>query len=117
MLKVAAERIRNTLRASDVVSRRGGDEFAVLLCDVDTALAAKIAEALVAALSAPYPEVRSKVSASIGIAMFPRSGVTLEELLQEADEFLYAAKDAGKGRVAGDGTRTTKAFRLQRIAA
>ncbi len=103
VLKIAAERIRRALRVSDVVSRRGGDEFSVLLCDVDAALAAKIGRKLVTELAVPYPNVQASVSASIGIAMFPQSGGTPEELLQCADEFLYAAKHAGKCRVAGDG--------------
>ena len=102
VLKVAAERIRRTIRESDVVSRRGGDEFTVLLGDVDPILTDQIAEKLVHALGAPYPDVLPAVSASIGIALFPEAGPALDDLLARADGALYEAKKAGKGRVAGD---------------
>ena len=101
VLRTAAARIRQAVRTSDVVSRRGGDEFAVLLCDVDPSLAAKIGDDLVAALAAPYADVSSPVSASIGIALFPDAGLTLDELLERADGALYDAKKAGKRRLAG----------------
>lgn len=101
VLKIAAQRILGALRDSDVAARLGGDEFAVLLIgDMDTARI--VATKLVEALSAPYPNVRPTVTASIGIAVYPQSGKDASVLLKRADAALYAAKTAGKRRVAID---------------
>ena len=102
VLKTVADRIMGLVRGSDVVSRRGGDEFAVMLVDVDGAKTRHIAEKLLDALSAPYPGIEPSVSASIGVARYPHDATTLQDLLERADEALYAAKDAGKRRVTGD---------------
>ena len=102
VLKAVADRITGLIRGSDVVSRRGGDEFSVMLVDVDGARTRQIAEKLLAALAMPYPGVDPAVSASIGVARYPHDATTLQELLERADEALYAAKHAGKRRVAGD---------------
>jgi len=102
VLKRVADRITSSIRGSDVVSRRGGDEFSVLLVDVDGIKTRHIAEKLVAALSLPYPGVDVPVSASIGVARYPHEASTLQELLERADEALYEAKNAGKRRVVGD---------------
>ncbi len=102
VLLAVAARITGLLRASDVVSRRGGDEFSVLLVDVDGLKTRHIAEKLLAALSEPYPDVVPPVSASIGVARYPRDATILAELLERADEALYAAKAGGKRRVVVD---------------
>ena len=102
VLRAVATRITGLLRASDVVSRRGGDEFSALLVDVDGNRTRHIAEKLLAALSEPYPDIVPPVSASIGVARYPRDATTLMELLERADEALYAAKAAGKRRVVID---------------
>ena len=102
VLREVADRIMGLVRGSDVVSRRGGDEFSVMLVDVDGAKTRRIAEKLLDALSAPYPGVGPAVSASIGVARDPHDATTLNDLLGRADEALYAAKDAGKRRVTGD---------------
>jgi len=102
VLQTAAERIRLAIRGADVVSRRGGDEFTVLLNNVDHLLTQRIGNKLVASLAEPYPGVEPVVSASIGVALYPESGTTLVELLERADRALYRAKEAGKRRLAGD---------------
>ncbi len=102
VLKTVADRIMGLVRGSDVVSRRGGDEFSVMLVDVDGARTRHIAEKLLDALSQPYPGVEPQVSASIGVARYPHDATTLHDLLERADEALYAAKDGGKRRVIGD---------------
>ena len=61
-----------------------------------------VAEALVESLSLPYPNIRVAVSASVGIAVFPKSGTTMLQLLERADVALYQAKGQGKRRVALD---------------
>jgi diguanylate cyclase (GGDEF)-like protein len=102
VLTTAAERIRQAIRGADVVSRRGGDEFTVLLNNVDQLLTQRIGNKLVTALAKSYPGIDPAVSASIGVAVFPDSGTTLAELLERADQALYQAKKAGKRCLAGD---------------
>ena len=81
-------------------ARIAGDEFAVLLGDTNLAGAQVIAHKLLAVLAAPYADVASPLSASIGIADFPESGVIVPALFDSADGALYQAKRAGKGRAA-----------------
>ena len=102
VLKVVAERILQGIRGADVVSRRGGDEFTVLLINVDQMLTQRIAGKLVASLALPYPGVATDVSASIGVALYPDSGEAVAVLLERADRALYEAKKSGKRRMAGD---------------
>lgn len=102
VLKEAADRMARAIRVSDVAARLGGDEFAVLLMGADRGNAQAVAEALVESLSLPYPKIRVAVSASVGIAVFPQSGVTMLQLLERADMALYRAKGLGKRRVASD---------------
>lgn len=81
------------LRAQDTVARLGGDEFCILAPDTDpegvAALAARITRA-VAQASAGIEVVR----ASVGVALFPRDGRSVEDLLHAADQRLFAAKRA-----------------------
>lgn len=102
VLKEAATRMARAVRVSDVAARLGGDEFAVLLLGASAENARPVAEALVESLSMPYPDVDVAVSASVGIAVYPYSGMTLRQLLDRADAALYKAKGDGKRRVASD---------------
>ena len=79
---VDADRMARAIRVSDVAARLGGDEFAVLLMGVGQENAQIVAEALVEGLSLPYPGVRVAVSASVGIAVYPHSGITMLQLLE-----------------------------------
>lgn len=102
VLKEAADRMARAIRVSDVAARLGGDEFAVLLMGGRQEQAQPVAEALVESLSLPYPGIRVAVSASVGIAVYPDSGITMLQLLERADVALYKAKGEGKRRVASD---------------
>lgn len=99
MLRVIAERIRSVLREGDTIARMGGDEFTVLLSDLEHAEdAAKIAQQLLEAVAQP---VRAEghqlyVTTSIGIAMHPGDGDTAELLLKNADTAMYRAKELGR---------------------
>ena len=84
VLKIAAERMSATLRATDIVARFGGDEFVVLLDGADADTARDVARKLNQALAEPYPGILSSVTASIGIACFPQDGRHLA-LLAQAD--------------------------------
>jgi len=84
------------------VARLGGDEFAVLLPGADPATAELLARGLLSSLCAPYQladERRTRIGASVGIALSPPHGHDGETLLSRADIALYAAKAAGRGTV------------------
>lgn len=96
LLQAVAERIETSLRASDAAARMGGDEFSVLLVNAKEGEACDTARRLLECLAEPYPGVTTRISASIGIAVFPDAGSNLAELLEKADRALYAAKHSGR---------------------
>ena len=92
-----------TVRASDVIGRYGGEEFGVVLRRTDRAgvgvLTQKLRQAL-AAEPAPIGEGRTfPVRVSMGVACYPADGLTAAALAQQADQALYRAKRAGRDRV------------------
>ena len=94
-LLAIADRLRCTIRRSDLVARLGGDEFAVIATEAGgRGPMARLARRLTAALSAPIGlgEVVKSVGVSIGVAFHPGDGETTEQLLTRADEALYSAK-------------------------
>lgn len=100
LLREVARRLRAVARASDTVARVGGDEFVVMqLGGAQPAGAARLAEAIIAALGCPAQlgsfEVR--IGVSIGIAVAAADVPTPRELIRRADVALYAAKAAGRG--------------------
>ena len=101
LLRKVGERMEKTLRAGDTAARFGGDEFLVLLADVQQAVdAAKVANNLLKALAKPM-EISDKeisISASIGIAFYPVDATESHTLLQAADTALYQAKAQGRNR-------------------
>jgi diguanylate cyclase (GGDEF)-like protein/PAS domain S-box-containing protein len=101
VLRGVGERLRATLRESDTVARFGGDEFVVLQPIVDgPADAADLARKIVAELQTPLRvgEIERDVRISVGIALYPQDGHTIEVLMDLADRALYAAKRAGRNR-------------------
>ena len=99
LIKQVAERIQQATRATDVVSRLGGDEFTVLLNDVtDDIHASIIAKNILARLAQPYVLQGHEVyaSASIGITICPTDGEDANTLLKNADMAMYEAKDQGR---------------------
>jgi diguanylate cyclase (GGDEF)-like protein len=99
LLKELAVRLRNNLRKEDLVARFGGDEFVILVEDViDGANAAAIAEKLFDSFAEEFDLLESglTVSPSIGIALYPENGETIEALLKNADAAMYEAKAAGR---------------------
>lgn len=102
VLVTLAERIRSVLRASDIVCRMGGDEFVLLLTDInDRQFAARVAEKLRIAITAPvtiqtgdvYNTQTINVGVSIGISLYPDDDTDLESLLVAADQAMYRAKN------------------------
>ncbi len=102
LLVEAARRLKSVVRGSDPVVRLGGDEFTVLLEQIENREDVdRVARHILQALGAPYElEAGStdQVSASIGISLFPEDGSDPETLLKHADIAMYAAKAAGKSR-------------------
>ena len=96
LLLLVSQRLKATTRDSDVVARLGGDEFAVVISDIkDVSSATRAADRILEALAAPYP--MGQVSASIGIALSPTNGDSVEALVKAADKAMYEAKQRGPG--------------------
>ena len=95
-----ARRIRGNIRASDMVARLGGDEFFVLLDDVrDARTVEPVAQKLLDGLLQSYELEGAgsvRVSASIGVSVFPEDAADAAALIKNSDKAMYAAKEAGK---------------------
>jgi diguanylate cyclase (GGDEF)-like protein len=93
-----SKRLREALREDDMVARLGGDEFIFVLEQVEAPDAAAVARKLIDLIEQPYRIGAHdlKVSASIGIALYPADGHDLETLLQSADAAMYQVKRAGR---------------------
>lgn len=95
MLRIVAARLARTVRADDMVSRVGGDEFACLLADVPSReqlsyLACKMFDAVGAPMK--IGQLKLTIHASIGISICPSDGASAEALVKSADEAMYHAK-------------------------
>jgi len=94
-----AERLRANLRASDLVARLGGDEFLVVLEEVtETSPVETVARKLLTEVARPYllGGREARVTASIGISVYPDDATDALALMKHADTAMYAAKQAGK---------------------
>jgi diguanylate cyclase (GGDEF)-like protein len=102
LLVAVAERIRVALRHADTVARIGGDEFVILINELEDAhIATKLAQKLVETLAHPFV-LRGQaihISASIGVAIYPMDGVDPQILLMHADQAMYRAKCCGGNQV------------------
>jgi diguanylate cyclase (GGDEF)-like protein len=99
MLKEIAFRLMACVRGSDTVSRQGGDEFLILLCDLDsvegaTPVVLKILQSLRLPILVNDHELLT--SASLGIAVYPDDGLDFDTLLKKADVAMYKAKEQGR---------------------
>ena len=99
LLQIVAKRLESTIRDGDTVSRFGGDEFAVLLIDIDriediVRIAKKILNLFLAPIQLEGHEFY--ITTSIGISVCPSDGQGAEELLQNADTAMYRAKEHGR---------------------
>ncbi|QDZ27853.1 bifunctional diguanylate cyclase/phosphodiesterase [Noviherbaspirillum sp. UKPF54] len=99
LLRELAARIQSRMRGEDVITRIGGDEFVILLPQVDERrLPHTVAADLIHLIGKPVnvDGIELTVEACIGISLFPSDGETLNELLRRADAAMYAAKDSGR---------------------
>lgn len=94
VLKRVADRLEKCVRASDMVSRFGGDEFVILAYDCSKPQAKLLAERLVRTIEEPIKvrDLTFELSASAGVASFPEDSGELAELMRLSDERLYMAK-------------------------
>jgi diguanylate cyclase (GGDEF)-like protein len=99
VLRIAAARLRKSLRSRDIVGRPGGDEFVALVPDVTADVADKLATRLTEALEEPYTvgDAAIACAASIGLALYPSNANTLTGLMREADRAMYRAKARCRG--------------------
>ncbi|MGC1147385.1 EAL domain-containing protein [Pantoea agglomerans] len=100
LIIAVAQRLSNIVRASDTVGRIGGDEFIVVMPDVDNiGQVQSLAQRIIDELSEPFTLFGSDVwsGASIGLALAPKDGVDRLELMRKADIALYEAKSGGRG--------------------
>ncbi|MGD2117032.1 MAG: EAL domain-containing protein [Chromatiales bacterium] len=101
LLRVVADRLQKIIRNTDEFARLGGDEFAILLPETHTIGAVRMAEKIhetLAQISLPANGYVHKISASIGIVIFPDHGSSVPELLAHGDIAMYQAKDSGLGQ-------------------
>ncbi|WP_151446667.1 putative bifunctional diguanylate cyclase/phosphodiesterase [Lacisediminimonas profundi] len=99
VLRIVAQRVSHTVRADDVLSRVGGDEFAIIVRDIpDVQLAERVAQKFLEALAAPVfiGGTEIFISASIGISVCPDDATDMQDLLKYADSAMYHAKNSGK---------------------
>jgi diguanylate cyclase (GGDEF)-like protein/PAS domain S-box-containing protein len=98
LLKAVAQRLSECVRESDTVARMGGDEFTVLLPDLQShGHAANIARQIIQTLSQPFPfeTVTCRIGVSIGISCFPEDGEESDRIISCADAAMYRVKNAG----------------------
>ncbi|MFB2773457.1 EAL domain-containing protein [Pelatocladus sp. BLCC-F211] len=99
LLQCVAQRLQQSLRAGDIVARWGGDEFIILLPDVNYVdEVAQVAERILQELETAFniEDNELYISASLGIALFDDHSPDVETLIQHADVALYHAKDEGR---------------------
>jgi diguanylate cyclase (GGDEF)-like protein len=101
LLKQVADRLRRSIEVECEIGRLGGDEFQVMIPDLDDrGELGEIAMKIITMLRQPYPleEGRAIIGCSVGIAVAPHDGVTIDEVVRSADLALYAAKNGGRGQ-------------------
>ncbi len=100
VLAAVGSMLAATIRTSDFAGRNGGEEFVVLLPETDSDEALEVAQKLRQAIaSITIPELGRPITASLGVAAFPRDATDSSTLLRQADRLLYAAKANGRNRV------------------
>ena len=96
LLKMVSNRLRDTLRKTDYISRIGGDEFIILLTNPTDIYPNMVAKKILEDLSRPYSiekRIIDFITPSIGISIFPKDGGDVKTLINCADEAMYKAKE------------------------
>ena len=102
LLSVLSRRMTQVLREGDTLARLGGDEFVAILVDLpDISISVPILDRLIEVAAQPVPigDALCEVSASIGVSYYPQGeDIDADQLLRQADQAMYRAKQAGKNR-------------------
>lgn len=104
LLKEVALRIESCIRKADTVARLGGDEFTVILSELhDASFAGKVAHNILSRLAEPFlldakQSTPMKITASVGIALYPSQAADANTLLKNADHAMYTAKKLGRNQ-------------------
>ncbi|ERX00607.1 hypothetical protein Q078_01872 [Pseudomonas aeruginosa BL24] len=102
LLSVLSRRMTQVLREGDTLARLGGDEFVAVLVDLpDISISVPILDRLIEVAAQPVPigDALCEVSASIGVSYYPQGeDIDADQLLRQADQAMYRAKQAGKNR-------------------
>jgi diguanylate cyclase (GGDEF)-like protein len=117
LLIVVSLRMKDALREGDSLARIGGDEFVAVLADLSSVEDCEpVLERLLLAASAPVKvgNVELKVSASIGVTLYPQDNVSADQLMRHADQAMYVAKESGKNRYHLFDTVQDDAIKVQR---
>jgi diguanylate cyclase (GGDEF)-like protein/PAS domain S-box-containing protein len=108
LLRRIAVRLRGVVRSSDLIARQGGDEFLILLTDLETdprlsaeAVAKQVEQALLEPFS--IADAEFEIGSSIGISIYPHDANDADTLLRHADAAMYEVKQAGRGGIASYG--------------
>lgn len=107
LLKVVANRINENIRQEDIAARMGGDEFVIIITELETSIGLasydvkKFAEKLKQSLSAPCQinEREIHITPSVGIAIFPGTAEDPGEILKQADAAMYRSKNTGRNKI------------------
>lgn len=107
LLKLVSQRITDSLRQEDSVARMGGDEFIIILTELDEMIelaadkAREIAEEISYCISCPC-QIEGRelcITPSIGVSLFPKPGIKSGDILKQADTAMYRAKAAGRNEI------------------
>ena len=101
VLKGVVENIKNSIRVEDTFARIGGDEFALILDNVENdEYIDNLAKKIINTATQPikYDDLELKIGCSVGISKYPNNAKTKEELIKNADKAMYIAKKSGKSR-------------------
>lgn len=105
-----AEILRDSVRSTDVVARRGGDEFSIIMHNIDVASAAAKVQVMIDRIKAfgvDYNDTRLTVTMSVGMVQYPQEDKGADHLIMSADLAMYRAKDMGRNRLFVDATDAT----------
>ena len=100
LLEVVGARLQRVVRSVDILARIGGDEFALIVCTTDLDDVSRVALRILDVFRSPFKVDGQELglSASVGVALFPDHGSSVDTLLRSADIAMYAAKRAGGAR-------------------
>ncbi|SEQ14242.1 PAS domain S-box-containing protein/diguanylate cyclase (GGDEF) domain-containing protein [Amphritea atlantica] len=119
LLIEVADRFKSLVRSSDTISRLGGDEFTIILPQIESSSQVEqVGEKILSVLKQPFmlENQQRYISASIGATLYPQDADNAEQLIKNADQAMYAAKAAGRSKLhfftAGMQTLSQKRSRL-----